>query len=139
MTSHRAAITALAILPALAAAQATERASFYLIAGKDTIIAERMTRGAATMQGEFVDRARGGRMVYTATLAPGDLISQLETRSFRIPADTIGDRARFVIGGDSISARMGDAPAAHLPSVPGALPIINPSVAFLEQVVIKAK
>ena len=119
-----------------------EGASFYLVThalGKpDTIVAERVTRGAAEITGELFDRARGGRLSYAATLAPTGLVTRLETKSFRTPTDTVPQVANLSIDGDSIIARMGTAAPAHLPSVTGALAVVNPSVAFIEQMVRRA-
>jgi dienelactone hydrolase len=120
-------------------AQSPERASFYLLSGADTLFAERVTRSATEMRGEFVDRMRGGRMVYVATLAPRGLVSQLDTRYFRTASDTAGDRASFTISGDVVTARMGNAAPANLPAAPGVMPLINPSVVFLEQLLVRAR
>jgi alpha-beta hydrolase superfamily lysophospholipase len=127
-------------VPAVAAiAQSPDRASFLLVSGADTVIIERFTRGATAFSGEFADRARGGRMTYAAELTADGLISRLTTQFFRSDADTVGESASFVIGGDSMIARLGNAAPAHLPSAVGALPLVNPSVAFLEQLLIRAR
>ena len=52
------------------AAFAQDRATYYLIAGNDTIVAERITRTAAGFTGELADRVRGSRVTYSATLVP---------------------------------------------------------------------
>jgi dienelactone hydrolase len=114
--------------------------TYYLVAGTDTIVAERITRTTAGFSGEMADRARGSRVTYTATVAPRTaLITELSTRVFRSSADTVGDRASFTIGGDSIIARMGNAAPAHIPAAPGTVPMLNPSVAFIEQVMMRAR
>ena len=74
-----------------------------------------------------------------ATLAPRGLISQLDTRYYRTASDTAGDRAAFTIGGDSVIARMGNAAPAHLPATAGVMPLINPSIVFLEQLLVRAR
>jgi pimeloyl-ACP methyl ester carboxylesterase len=131
---------ALFFAPAVALAQAAERNSFYLAVGKDTILAERVWRSATELRGEFVDRARGGRMEYVASLAPDGSITNATTRFLRPGGDTVGDRATFQIAGDQVLATMGSATApARIPSVVGALLVVNPSVAFLEQMILRAK
>jgi len=138
------ALISLALSATVASSQTAERASFYLISRTaigtvDTVIVERSTRTPTELTGEFLDRARGGRLAYTATLTPDGLITRLETRYYRSAADTLGDRSMFTIGGDSIVAQMGSAAPAHLPSVTGALAIVNPSIAFMEQITIHAR
>lgn len=124
--------------PALGA-QVPDSASFRLMSGGDTVIDERVTRTANELRGEFADRVRGGRMTYEATLGPGGLVTRLAMRHYRSVSDTAGDRASFVIGGDSIIARMGRAAPAHLPGKAGVVAMINPSAAFIEQVIVRAR
>lgn len=114
--------------------------TYYLVAGRDTIMAERITRTATGFSGEMADRLRGSRVTYTATVDQRTkLITELTTRVFRTAVDTVGDRASFVLGGDSVVARMGNAAPAHIPSAPGTIPMLNPSVAFVEQVMMRAR
>ena len=131
----------LTLLPVALAAQAPDRASYYLVVhalgGTDTVIAERVTRTPTELTGEFVDRTRGGRVSYSATLSANALVTRLETR-VRSATDTAAQTASFTIDGDSIVARMGSAAPAHVPAVTGALAIVNPSVAFIEQMVRRA-
>ena len=124
----------------LAAQQpAPERASFYLLLHGDTIFEERSARTATELTGELRDRLRGARVSYTAALAPTALVTRIDMKTFRAGADTTGETASFVIGGDSLIARIGAAAPAHLPSATGALAIVNPSVAFMEQMVRRAR
>jgi dienelactone hydrolase len=138
------ALATLGLSAAAASAQTVERASFYLISRTvigttDTVIIERSSRTPAELTGEFLDRGRGGRMAYTATLAPNGLITKLVTRYFRSATDTAGDQSTFVIGGDSVVAQIGSASPAHIPSTMGALALVNPSIAFMEQMLIHAR
>ena len=137
----RLIVAALAVAPHahIASAQSADQNAFYLISGKDTIIAERVTRTPGELRGEFLDRARGGRMEYVATLTADASITKLATRYYRGAADTVGDRATFEMAGDHVVAQMGAASPANVPSIAGALPIVNPSVAFLEQIGLRAK
>jgi uncharacterized protein len=127
--------------PAGLAAQqpAPERASFYLLLRGDTIYEERSARTSAELTGEFRDRLRGARVSYTAALAPTALVTRIDMGTFRARGDTVGETASFVIAGDSLIARIGAAAPAHLPSATGALAIVNPSVAFMEQMVLRAR
>lgn len=128
-------LLALSLLVQPAAAQ-----TYYLIAGTDTIVAERITRTATGFSGELADRVRGSRITYTATVdARTKLITELTTRVFRSAVDTVGNTASFTIGGDSVIARMGTAAPAHVPAAPGTIPMLNPSVAFIEQVMMRAR
>jgi uncharacterized protein len=131
-----------ALVPAVLCAQQPERASFYLVThargSADTIMAERVTRSASEITGELLDRARGARLAYVAALAPTALVTHLETRSYRSPTDSTPQTASLSIDGDSVVARMGTAPRAHLPGVTGALAVVNPSIAFIEQMVRRA-
>src|SRR5690349_6734330 len=93
--------------------------TFYLVAGRDTIVAERIARTPAGFSGEMVDRARGSRVTYTATVdARTKLITELTTRVFRSGVDTVGDHASFTLRGDSVVARMGSAAPALVPAAP---------------------
>jgi alpha-beta hydrolase superfamily lysophospholipase len=139
MTTLGLGMMTLMLVPAVLAAQAPEQNSFYLTHGTDTIIVERMSRTATELRGEFVDRARGGLMQYVATLTPDASISKLSIHYYRTADDNVGDTATFTIAGDHITAQMGSAAAVSIPAVDGALPIINPSVAFLEQLLLHAK
>jgi dienelactone hydrolase len=140
MTSTLARVVGALVLVASGAnAQSAERTTFYLISGNDTILAERLTRTATSLDGEFADRARGGRLTYSATLLPNGLITRLATRFFTSSADTVGQTASFVLDGDSIVVRMGNAAPARIPSITTAMPMVNPSVTFLEQLIVRAR
>lgn len=134
--------SALAVtLPAILAAQqpTPERASFYLLRHGDTLFDERSARTPTELTGELRDRQGGGRIAYTAALIDAALVSRIDMRTYRAGGDTAGARASFVIGGDSLVAQIGGAEPVHLPSVTGALAIVNPSVAFMEQMVRRAR
>jgi dipeptidyl aminopeptidase/acylaminoacyl peptidase len=135
-------VFAVAALPVSLAAQAPERASFYLVVHgaekTDTVVAERVARTSTELSGELLDRARGGRIAYVASLTPAALVSRLETKTYRSAADTVPMSASLSFDGDSVIARMGSAEPAHVPSPPEALAVINPSAAFIEQMVRRA-
>ena len=116
-----------------------ERASFYLLLRGDTIFEERSARTPTALSGEFADRMRGARVSYTAALASTGLVTRIDMRTYRAAGDTAGEKASFVIDGDSVIARIGSAAPVHLPGASGALAIVNPAVAFLEQMVLRAR
>ncbi|MFI5229373.1 MAG: alpha/beta hydrolase family protein, partial [Gemmatimonadales bacterium] len=115
-----------------------DRSSFYLLVRGDTIMDERVSRGPDRLEGEFRDR-RGGRVTYAASLDSLGLVTRLDMRTYRAGGDTVGEPATFVAGGDSLVARMGSAAPVHLPGAGGALLVLNPSVAFIEQMVLRAR
>ena len=125
--------------PARAQQPQAERASFYLMVRGDTIFDERVSRTPTSLEGEYRDRLRGARVAYTAAIDARGLITRLDMRTFRPGADTVGEPASFVAGADSLVARIGNATPAHIPSAGGALLVVNPSVAFIEQMVMHAR
>src|SRR5689334_20483445 len=125
--------------PLLLGAQTPDQSSFYLILNRDTILAERVERTPSQLKGEFVDRIRGGRVAYIATLTPDASITKMSALVYKGPADTVGDNATFTVTGDQISIQLGKAAPVTMPAVLGAMPIVNPSLGFIEQVVIRAK
>lgn len=142
MRAARPSLTlALFALPASLAAQQTapERASFYLLLHGDTIVEERSARTPTELSGELRDRLRGARVSYTAALAPSALVTRIDLRTYRAGGDTAGEKASFVIDRDSLVAQIGSAAPVHHPSALGALAIVNPSVAFMEQMVLRAR
>jgi uncharacterized protein len=141
MPLARCLLLALALLVTLAGRQAQERATFYLVrhalGGTDTVVVERSTRGASTLSGEFA--ASGARLSYTAELTPDGLVSRLETRTYRPASDTVPTTATITVRGDSIEVHAGGAAAVRRPAGAGALIILNPSVAFFEQMLLRAR
>ncbi len=141
---YRVGLAALTLAWSAAAGQDADQASFYLITKTvigttDTLIVERRTRGPGQLTGEFLDHSAGGHLTYDATLGSDGLITRLTTRLFRMAADTAGERSTFVLGGDSIVVTRGAASPAHLPGLPGTLVVVNPSIAFIEQMVMRAR
>lgn len=125
-------------------AQDADRASFYLVARTvvgttDTVIVERRTRTSGRLEGEFLDHTAGGRVTYAASVGTDGLITHVETRVYRTAADTVGDAGSVTVHGDSITLVRGSAAPVHVAGEPGTLVIVNPSVAFLEQMVVRAK
>lgn len=136
-----------AILAFVASAAAThavrsqepDQSSFYLLLRGDTIFDERATRTAGRLTGEFRDRLRNVRVTYDATLNNLALVTHVDLRTYRSVGDTAGDPASFTFDGDSIVAKIGAGGPAKIPSIAGALAIVNPSVGFIEQIVMRAR
>ena len=120
-------------------AQEAERASFYLLRGADTVIIERSIRTPSELTGEFLDKARGARLEYVAAITPAKTINRLAVHSYRSATDTTGEIATFELEGNEMRVTIGKDGTVPLPSVEGALPVLNPSVAFIEQLVMRAK
>jgi dienelactone hydrolase len=140
-----ASIAAFAIafaLPAAVRAQAPlalpDRYSFYLVLGADTILDERVWRTPTELHGEFLDRRRGARLQYLAALTASRAISTVATRSYRTAADT-GEIATFHVDSTSVAAELGNGQRARIPGAPGLMPIVNPAMGFIEQVVMRAR
>ncbi|HTE47663.1 MAG TPA: alpha/beta fold hydrolase [Gemmatimonadaceae bacterium] len=122
----------------LGAQTASERAGYYMLSGRDTIFAERSLRTPTELSGEILDRVRGSRIIYRATLAPNGLVAQMETRVFATSGDTLGRQGTLRFDGDSVVADMGRG-LVHIPSATGALLFVNGSSAFLEQIILHAR
>lgn len=127
------------IIPMLCGAQsAPEQASFALLLRGDTIFEERVSRTPTEMRGEFRDKLRGARVSYTATLAEG-VITRLDARTFRTAADTVGERATFVVTRDSVTGSLSGAAPSRFRVAGNSQLLLNPAVAFIEQMVLRAK
>ena len=140
MTLARPMLAVLSLSATLVGRQVPERASFYLVShalgGTDTVVSERSSRTAAELRGEFL--AAGTRIAYVATLTTGALITRLEVHTYRPATDTVGTTATFTVLGDSVLTQVGTAPPVRRPGAAGGLLVINPSVAFFEQVLLRA-
>ena len=132
-------VLALALAARALRAQEPERASFYLLLRGDTIFDEREARTPTELSGEFRDRLRNVRFTYTAALSTSALVTHIDLRTYRAIGDTAGEPASFTIGGDSVVAKIGANAPAKIPSATDAVAILNPSVAFIEQIVVRAK
>lgn len=139
----RALLAAAALAPALLAAQtpdvSADRYSFYLVVGdRDTVITERVWRMPAQIHGEFLEHQRGARVSYVAALAPDASITTVAAHTYRSAADTAGEIATFEVSGDQVVAQIGASERARIPGAVGLVPMINPSAAFIEQVIRRA-
>jgi dienelactone hydrolase len=116
-----------------------DRYSFYLtLGGADTILTERVWRTANELHGEFLDHRRGARLQYLATLNPDASIRTVAARTYRSPSDT-GEVATFQIDSTQVVAELGNGQRARIPGAAGLMPVINPSIGFIEQIMLRVK
>lgn len=124
---------------ATASAQAAESATFYTLLGSDTLAVERMTRLPNKLEFQLFDQSHPGRVSLTAELLPSALVSGVDVSFFKNERDTvpirhtmlrlIGDSAGFLSDGNTNWLHVGK----------NAIPNVNPSASFLEQLLIRAK
>jgi hypothetical protein len=128
------------IVPMVCGAQsAPERSSFALLLRGDTIFEERVTRTPTEMRGEFRDKLRGVRITYTATLDTKGVIERLDARTYRTPTDTSGDRLTLIVTPDSVMGSLNGAAPSRVGIDGKALLVLNPAVAFIEQMVLRGQ
>jgi dienelactone hydrolase len=128
------------IVPIVCRAQsAPERSSFALLLRGDTIFDERLSRTPTEMRGEYRDKLRGARISYSATLDAKGVITRLDARTYRTSTDTAGERATFIVTPDSVTGSLNGSPPSRLRVDGNALLILNPAVAFIEQMVLRAQ
>ena len=127
---------------ALAAqSSAPVRSTYYMVLGADTIGVERFTRTPQRLEGEFLDKARGMRVRYAASLANDGGITSAETWLYRGTDDTTAlQHARLRLQADSVIVEFPNgAPTQRIATQRGALVYISPSFALLEQALFRAK
>jgi dienelactone hydrolase len=115
-----------------------DRYSFYLVLGSDTILTERVWRTTNELHGEFLDNRRGSRLQYLATLNPDATIRTVAAHTYRTATDT-GEIATFQIDSNQVVAELGNGQRARIPGAPGLMPIVNPSMGFTEQIMLRVK
>ena len=148
-TTHRTVlILVTCAAPALALARGArtqqpsiERATFYMLLGSDTLAVDRVTRAPGRLDGDFVDRMRGLRVRYSATLGRDGDITMAETWVYRGTTDTTAlQHATLRMQVDTVVVEVGGgAPPQRIATQRGALLYLNPSSAFLEQALFRAK
>lgn len=128
-------------------AQAPESGVFLTTIGADTVLVERFTRSADSLHGEIAVRAPGEgttaqHLVYAVALAPQGIVTGVDL-SMRV-AGVVAQAAQVRLGRDSTGAYAlfiqgaGD-DTTRVATEPGAIPLINVSIALLEQVVRRAR
>ncbi|MGI8509812.1 MAG: alpha/beta hydrolase family protein [Gemmatimonadaceae bacterium] len=111
--------------------------SFIVRQGSDTIAVENFERSSSRLHG--VVEARGGaKGEYTATIAPSELISRLEILG-STPNGQSTSRGVLTFVGDTAFADIGQGKTQQVATQQGAMPWINLSFAFAEQLVRRAR
>lgn len=143
-----AAVLLVALASASCRAQAPETGVFITMIGTDTVLVERFERTLDTLSGEIAVRAPGQgaaevqRLVYKAALAPQGAVTAVDL-SMRI-GGVVAQAAQVRLGSDSAGAYalfiqgVGN-DTTRVTTAAGAVPLINVSLALLEQVVRRAR
>ncbi|MBA3889901.1 MAG: hypothetical protein H0X64_05170 [Gemmatimonadaceae bacterium] len=146
LPSRAVAVLLVAVASASCRAQAPETGVFITMIGADTVLVERFERTRDSVRGEIAVRAPGQaaqesqHLIYAAALAPQGLVSGVDlsvriaglvaqTAEVRLGLDSAGAHALFIQGADT----------TRTATVQGAVPLINVSLALLEQVVRRAR
>jgi dienelactone hydrolase len=141
--SFSACLLAAALL-APAAGRAQERGAFVVMVGADSILVERFTRTAATVE-VAADLTGRARMAYVLHTGAGASVSAVDLRAWGpgMPDSAAPvQRARVVFAGDSTVATLeagGQSRVATAHATRGALPMLNPSALMLEQLLMRAR
>lgn len=135
----RSAAAALLLSPAFALAQDTERATFYLVVGRDTVIVERSTRTATRLQFELFETKRHRMVNFDGSVNAAGIVEaatvsiftsdRRATPAVRVGVRFLDDSVAFEQNGTTNWLRVGR----------GALPNMNPSSVLLEQALIRAR
>lgn len=145
--SHAGAVVAagafaacLALPPALGAQPRTaEVSTFALLVGTDTLAVEHSTRTAGALVGElYVRGGQGIRFVYQLELSPDASVRAIENAFYTAGDSVPRQRVRIEFHGDTALARMGDV-VQPFRTAAGALPMINMSMAMIEQLLLRAR
>jgi hypothetical protein len=128
-----------AVQPAVA-----EEASFALRQGANQIATDRFRRTAQLLEGDLT-APNGARVAYMVQLRPDASVSHIEVRQFAPGAAADAAPAQQSSGtfrGDTVhltQVQGGETQTAHRTTVPGVVPYLNPSPAFMEQIVRRAR
>jgi dienelactone hydrolase len=124
--------------PALAAQQPA-RATFYLIAGNDTVTVERVERTPAELRFRMYALKTRNKVDFDGRLLPGGLVESATMTIFATPMDTVPVmRAQARFSGDSVGVQAAAA-MNWIRLGPGALPSMSVSGALVEQSLIRAR
>lgn len=149
-----AVITSQLVLASLSSAQqpalATRSAArwtndFVVLAGNDTLTAERVTRTEQRLESDFVSRQQGVRINMVMAVGADGLVSRMETsvrKASDAPTAAPLQQAVVTFTRDSALLSMGagaTTPSQRFAVPPGTIPFVNLSAASLEQILIRAK
>lgn len=136
-----AACAARAADPPAPAAAAQDGGTFVVRQGTDTLVVERFTRTATSLNGEMAIR-RNLVLAYEQTLGPDGATTAIETRATRPGADSVLQRFSATIRGDTLAGTRVEGDSTRQVRVAvqrGAVLYFNPSPAMLEQAVRRAR
>lgn len=129
---------ALAVASTALGAQ-SDRATFYLIVGTDTVTVERVERTPAELRFQIYDRRGGGRVDFVGRFGPRALIESATHAAFVSGTDTV-PLARTEVRFDADSVGVHRSGTMNWIRVgPGVLPGLNVSAALLEQSFLRAR
>lgn len=122
---------------------AADGSGMYLLRrGADTLAFERFTRTPGRLEAELLFRTVGGRWNYSITLARDAAPIRMEYE-FRRAADPItsppAQSATLDFVGDSVFASVSGGAIQRIGTRRGAVPYANPSVAMMEQILLRAR
>ena len=131
------ALAVASMLIAHGAAIAQQPSTFIMLMNGDTLATESVTRTAGHLDAELVSQHLGIRVRYAATLAADGTMPRIDMWSYRA-ADTNGTHVTMQAQGDTMIV---DLPGRtlRLPSRSGAIVYFNPSMALLEQAVLRGR
>lgn len=142
MSFSRALLAAALSMPA--AARAQERGAFVMKVGADSILVERFTRAAGTVE-VAADLTGKARMAYVLTTGADASVGAVDLRAWGPGMSESAppvQRARVVFAGDSAVATLeagGQSRVVTAHATRGALPLLNPSAVMLEQLLMRAR
>src|SRR4051812_44637034 len=134
----RALLAAALLSPA--AARAQDRGAFVMTSGGDTILVERFTRTAGSVE-VMADLTGRARMAYVFHTAADASVSTLDLRLWGAGAPDSApplQQGHVVFAGDSAVSTFG-AGVQRAHGTRGAVPMISPSPLMLEQVLMRAR
>ena len=133
------AVLALALAAPAAGAQTCQ---FLMLLGRDTVAVERYTRTPLRLEGVVLSPMMGARVEYALSLVADGSVPDLTIASRR-PADPVDSlprqRVTIAFRGDSAFIDGSPGGATRMAVHRGAVPLLNPSVAALEQIVRRAR
>jgi hypothetical protein len=115
---------------------------FILMSGGDTVAAETYTRGDDLLEGELRGWGSGDRVAYRAALGSEARITRLEVSAYAAGDAAPDQQVELEVRGDSLMAEYtrDGARRRDATSIPaGTLLYLNPSVALLEQMLLRAR
>ncbi|MGI8548451.1 MAG: alpha/beta hydrolase family protein [Gemmatimonadaceae bacterium] len=123
--------------PARSPNQGETAGSFIMRQGVDTVAVENFERSRSQLHGVIQTRS-GGKGEYTATITPNELVSKLEIIATAVNGQSTS-RGVLTFVGDTVVADAGGGKVQRVTTQRDAEPWINPSFAFTELLVRRAR